>query len=161
MKNKTVLIFSFAALLGFSNCNSGDSQKKETVQGKDTVQNQLTNEQITRIQNSIDSLVITLSGGGIPIEKDTSASVVRLDTLPEKDREAALIKYRLTAIEKSLANINLASSNSIKVNALNTDCKFVWECVQVYCCKSGDTGTGGTPKCLEQCCVYDWVWRCP
>lgn len=26
-------------------------------------------------------------------------------------------------------------------------------CCAVTCCRSGDTGTGGTPKCIEQCCA--------
>lgn len=37
--------------------------------------------------------------------------------------------------------------------AIGETCTITPYCCAVTCCRSGDTGTGGTPKCIEQCCA--------
>ena len=139
-----ISLFCFSVLLLFKNCNTNEQSKKEIV-----LENQSVNEQITLIQNALDSLVKSIYSG-IAVQTDTASTVIRLDSIPENERDAATIKFRLGVIEESIKNISKVVTNK---TLSNTNCH--WKIVGYSSCNCHHN-PGGTIHC-DLCPIKKWV----
>ncbi len=124
---------------------------------KSTKKSQMIIAQLDHIEKSIESLINSISK--VPIYKNecklSDEEVMALKSIPEEE----IIKRRLTAIGKSINNIE----KSLAKNKVGSPCHYEWVCTDVTCTAFGppDPATG-TAVCIAWRCIAGyWHFVCP
>ncbi len=141
-----VCIFLF---LFFQGCTGKEQPVKELPASENNAQIQNVEQKLSDIETAVGNLMQTVYGSAA-VKADTAATVTRLDSLPDKDRDAQALAFRLDAIRESLNNLNSGFSDK----ALTAkECKRV---LVGYSSCNCAPNPNGTIHC-DLCPIYKWV----
>jgi uncharacterized lipoprotein YehR (DUF1307 family) len=142
---KTIIAFCSVMIFAIQGCTNSEQIEKQTI-----AQFQEINIQISLMQTVLDNLLNTDSIS--TIRTDTAATVIRLDSLPERTKDFETIKFRLKIIEESLKNMNGFLSDR---NSSNVKCH--WEIVGWYSCHCAPPDVSGGSVHCDLCPIKKWV----
>lgn len=140
-----ILLFSLVVLFMCESCGTHEQSKTEAISASEP-----SNQQISLIQNSLDALVQNIYGN-TSIKTDTAPTLVRLDSMAEKDKATETTKFRLGVIEESIRNLSQAVANK---SSFGTGCR--WVIVGWYSCSPCTAEPNGTVHC-SLCPIKKWV----
>lgn len=119
-------------------------------------------DQLDAAEASLLALIQTISpvnSAVVVIEKSSSTRVeIRDGHKSREQRESESISIRLAAIQRSLANISIALSDTKA--KIGENCQFEKVLVDFRCVNWGSAGNGGTAKCLAYEGVYEYQFIC-